>query len=186
MKLPFMFTTGDAILYEISSPFPSIMDPLPIKTKTGAGGKESTTTSTLSKDSLNPNSLLNAMMQQDEAIYLYPASTSTPFERNFFSDSLNECSNWQNSVVPMGSDSILKHEQISQSQDMNPTLSGDHAGLFADNRNSDLYNIMKHLGIDFEDIQHMQQNEEFFRTDFSSEDDFRDIDLTDEILVLTI
>ena len=41
MKLPFMFTTGDAILYEISSPFPSIMDPLPIKTKTGAGGKES-------------------------------------------------------------------------------------------------------------------------------------------------
>ncbi|ELR58343.1 Aryl hydrocarbon receptor [Bos mutus] len=182
MKLPFMFTTGDAILYEISNPFPSVMDPLPIKTKNGAGGKESTTTSALSKDPLNPSSLLNAMMQQDEAIYLYPASTSTPFERNFFSDSLNECSNWQNNVVPMGSDSILKHEQISQSQDMNPTLSGDHTGLFADNRNSDLYNIMKHLGIDFEDIQHMQQNEEFFRTDFSGEDDFRDIDLTDEIL----
>lgn len=182
LKLPFMFTTGEAVLYEVTNPFPPIMDPLPIRTKNGAGGKDSATKSTLSKDSLNPNSLLNAMMQQDESIYLYPASSSTPFERNFFNDSQNECSNWQNNVAPMGSDNILKHEQIGQSQEMNPTLSGDHAGLFPDNRNSDLYSIMKHLGIDFEDIKHMQQNEEFFRTDFSGEEDFRDIDLTDEIL----
>ncbi|XP_058929984.1 aryl hydrocarbon receptor [Kogia breviceps] len=182
MKLPFMFTTGEAVLYEVTNPFPPIMDPLPIRTKNGAGGKDSATKSTLNKDSLHPSSLLNAMMQQDESIYLYPASSSTPFERNFFSDSQNECSNWQNNVAPMGSDNILKHEQIGQSQEMNPTLSGDHAGLFPDNRNSDLYSIMKHLGIDFEDIKHMQQNEEFFRTDFSGEDDFRDIDLTDEIL----
>ncbi|XP_059789934.1 aryl hydrocarbon receptor [Balaenoptera ricei] len=183
MKLPFMFTTGEAVLYEVTNPFPPIMDPLPIRTKTGAGGKGSATKSTLNKDSLNPSSLLNAMMQQDESIYLYPASSSTPFERNFFSDSQNECSSWQSNVAPMGSDNILKHEQIGQSQEiMNPTVSGDHAGLFPDNRNSDLYSIMKHLGIDFEDIKHMQQNEEFFRTDFSGEDDFRDIDLTDEIL----
>nr|XP_030712994.1 aryl hydrocarbon receptor [Globicephala melas] len=182
LKLPFMFTTGEAVLYEVTNPFPPIMDPLPIRTKNGAGGKDSATKSTLSKDSLNPSSLLNAMMQQDESIYLYPASSSTPFERNFFNDSQNECSNWQNNVAPMGSDNILKHEQIGQSQEMNPTLSGDHAGLFPGNRNSDLYSIMKHLGIDFEDIKHMQQNEEFFRTDFSVEEDFRDIDLTDEIL----
>ncbi|XP_065740466.1 aryl hydrocarbon receptor [Phocoena phocoena] len=182
LKLPFMFTTGEAVLYEVTNPFPPIMDPLPIRTKNGAGGKDSATKSTLSKDFLNPSSLLNAMMQQDESIYLYPASSSTPFERNFFNDSQNECSNWQNNVAPMGSDNILKHEQIGQSQEMNPTLSGDHAGLFPDNRNSDLYSIMKHLGIDFEDIKHMQQNEEFFRTDFSGDDDFRDIDLTDEIL----
>ncbi|XP_030712994.2 aryl hydrocarbon receptor [Globicephala melas] len=182
LKLPFMFTTGEAVLYEVTNPFPPIMDPLPIRTKNGAGGKDSATKSTLSKDSLNPSSLLNAMMQQDESIYLYPASSSTPFERNFFNDSQNECSNWQNNVAPMGSDNILKHEQIGQSQEMNPTLSGDHAGLFPGNRNSDLYSIMKHLGIDFEDIKHMQQNEEFFRTDFSGEEDFRDIDLTDEIL----
>ncbi|XP_029089195.1 aryl hydrocarbon receptor isoform X2 [Monodon monoceros] len=182
LKLPFMFTTGEAVLYEVTNPFPPIMDPLPIRTKNGAGGKDSATKSTLSKDFLNPSSLLNAMMQQDESIYLYPASSSTPFERNFFSDSQDERSNWQNNVAPMGSDNILKHEQIGQSQEMNPTLSGDHAGLFPDNRNSDLYSIMKYLGIDFEDIKHMQQNEEFFRTDFSGEDDFRDIDLTDEIL----
>uniref|UniRef100_A0A8C3VXY8 Aryl hydrocarbon receptor n=1 Tax=Catagonus wagneri TaxID=51154 RepID=A0A8C3VXY8_9CETA len=182
LKLPFMFATGEAVLYEITSPFPPIVDPLPVRTKSGANGKDSATKPSLSKDSLNPSSLLSAMMQQDESVYLCPASSSTPFERNFFSESLNEYSNWQNSIVPMGSDNILKHEQIGQSQEMNPALSGDHAGLFTDNRNSDLYSIMKHLGIDFEDIKQMQQNEEFFRTDFPGEDDFRDIDLTDEIL----
>ncbi|XP_038412945.1 aryl hydrocarbon receptor [Canis lupus baileyi] len=182
MKLPFMFTTGEAVLYEITNPFPPMMDPLPLRTKNGASGRDSATKSTLNKDSLNPNSLLAAMMQQDESIYLYPSSSSTPFERNLFNDSMNECSNWQDNITPMGSDSILKHEQIGHSQEMNPTLSGVQPGLLPDNRNSDLYSIMKHLGIDFEDIKHMQQNEEFFRTDFSGEDDFRDIDITDEIL----
>uniref|UniRef100_A0A480ZVH5 Aryl hydrocarbon receptor n=1 Tax=Sus scrofa TaxID=9823 RepID=A0A480ZVH5_PIG len=182
LKLPFMFATGEAVLYEITSPFPPTVDPLPVRTKSGANGKDSATKSSLSKDSLNPSSLLSAMMQQDESVYLCPASSSTPFERNFLSESLNEYSSWQNSVAPMGSDNVLKHEQIGQSQEMNLTPSGDHAGLFPDSRNSDLYSIMKHLGIDFEDIKHMQQNEEFFRTDFPGEDDFRDIDLTDEIL----
>ncbi|XP_045649053.1 aryl hydrocarbon receptor [Ursus americanus] len=182
MKLPFMFTTGEAVLYEITSPFPPMMDPLPIRTKNGASGRDPATKSTLNKDSLNPSSLLAAIMQQDESIYLYPASSSTPFERNLFSESVNECSNWQDNITPMGSDSILKHEEIGHSQEMNPPLSGGQSGLFPDNRNSELYSIMKQLGIDFEDIKHMQQNEEFFRTDFSVEDDFRDIDLTDEIL----
>lgn len=181
-KFPFMFTTGEAVLYEITSAFPPMMDPLPIRTKNGTSGRDSATKSTLSKDSLNPSSLLAAIMQQDESIYLYPASSSTPFERNLFNEPVNICSNWQDTVTPMGRDSILKHEEIGHSQEMNPTLSGGQSGLFPDNRNSDLYSIMKQLGIDFEDIKHMQQNEEFFRSDLSVEDDFRDIDLTDEIL----
>lgn len=181
MKLPFMFATGEALLYEVTNPFPPIMDPLPIRTKNGANGKDSATQSTLSKDSPHPSSLFSAVMQQDESIYLCPASSSAPFERNFLNESMDTCSNWQDSIAPAGND-ILKHEQIGHSQEMNPTLSEAHGGLFPDNKNSDLYSIMKHLGVDFEDIKHMQQNEEFFRTDFSGENDFRDIDVTDEIL----
>ncbi|XP_036750384.2 aryl hydrocarbon receptor [Manis pentadactyla] len=173
VKLPFMFTTGEAVLYEITSPSPPVMDP--VRTKNGASGSDSATKSTLNKDTLNPSSLLAAMMQQDESVYLCPASSSsTPFERNFFNESVSDC-------TAMGSDNILKHEQIGQSQEMNPALTGAHTELSPD-KNSDLYRIMKHLGIDFEDIRHMQQNEDFFRTDFSGEDDFRDIDITDEIL----
>lgn len=179
VKLPFMFTSGEAVLYEIANPFPPMMDPLPVRTKSG---KDSAPKAPLTKDSLHPSSLLNAIMTQDESIYLCPASSSsTPFETNFFDESMDTGSSWQDSIAPMGSD-ILKHEPIGQSQEMNPAHSEGHGGLFLDNKNSDLYGIMKHLGIDFEDIKHMQQNEEFFRTDFSGEDDFRDIDITDEIL----
>lgn len=181
VKLPFMFATGEAVLYEITNPFPPMMDPLPVRTKNGAGGKDSATQSTLNKDSPHPSSLLSAIMQQDESLYLCPASSSASFDRNFFNESMNKCSDWQDSIASMGND-ILKHEQMGQSQETNLTLSDGHGGLFPDNKNCDLYSIMKHLGIDFEDIKHMQQNEEFFRTDFSGEDDFRDVDITDEIL----
>ncbi|XP_004676798.1 PREDICTED: aryl hydrocarbon receptor [Condylura cristata] len=178
LKLPFMFATGEAVLYELTSPFHAMLEP--VRGKNGAR-RDSATKSTLNKDSLNPSSIFAAMMQQDESIYLYRTSNNAPFERNLFTESLNEHSNWQASIEPKGNGNILKHEQIGQSQEMNPTLSGGHAGLCPDNKNGDLYNIMKHLGIDFEDIKHMQEDEEFFRPDFSSEEDFRNIDV-DEIL----
>ncbi|XP_073921185.1 aryl hydrocarbon receptor isoform X2 [Castor canadensis] len=181
MTLPFMFTTGEAVLYEIASPFPPVLDPLPVRTKSSTGGKDCATKSTPSTDSPHPTSLLSSMMQQDESIYLYPASVAAPLERKMFSESISECSNWQNSIAPLGNDNILKHEQIGQPQEINSALSGSHTGLFPDNKNSELYSIMKNLGIDFEDIKRMQ-NEEFFRSDFSGEVDFRDIDITDEIL----
>ncbi|KAM6202183.1 aryl hydrocarbon receptor [Rhynchocyon petersi] len=180
-KLPFMFTTGEAVLYEVTNPFPPVMDPLPIRTKSSTSAKDSASKSTLNKDSLNPTSILGAMMQQDESIYLYPASNTVSFERNFLNKSVNEHSHWQdNSPVK---DDNLKHEQVSRSQEMNTLiLSEDHAGLLPDSKHGDLYSIMRNLGIDFEDIKHMQQNEEFFRADFSGEDDFGDIDIADELL----
>ncbi|XP_076978462.1 aryl hydrocarbon receptor [Tamandua tetradactyla] len=181
-KLPFMFTTGEAVLYEMVSPYLPVMDAVPTGSKSHASGTDAAAKSTLNKDSLNPSSLLAALAQQDESIYLYPASNTVPFERNFFHESGNGCRNWQDNSAPMGNDNILKHDQVGQSQEMNMTLSGGYAGLAPDTKNSDLYNIMKNLGIDFEDIKHMQQNEEFFKTDLSGEDDFRDIDITDEIL----
>ncbi|XP_006880330.1 PREDICTED: aryl hydrocarbon receptor [Elephantulus edwardii] len=182
MKLPFMFTTGEAVLYEVANPFPPMIDPLPLRTKSSSSAKDSAAKSTLNKDSLNPSSLLGARMQQDESIYLYPASNTVPFERNFLNKSMNQCNNWEDHITPVGSENPLKHEQVTQSQEMNLIVSEDQAGLFPDNKNSDLYSIMKNLGIDFEDIKHMQQNEEFFRADFSGEDDFGDIDIADELL----
>nr|AAT35817.1 aryl hydrocarbon receptor [Cavia porcellus] len=179
VKLPFMFTTGEAVLYETSKSFPPGMDSLPTQTKSATNGQGSATLST-EKGSPHPTSLLASMMQQDESIYHCPASNTVPFETNFFND-LIEYSNWQDGIAPMRNDNIFKHKQIGQTQEMNPMLSGGHTVPFSDNKNSELYSIMKNLGIDFEDIKCMQ-NEEFFRTDASSEVDFRDIDVRDEIL----
>ncbi|XP_032763540.1 LOW QUALITY PROTEIN: aryl hydrocarbon receptor [Rattus rattus] len=181
MTLPFMFATGEAVLYEISSPFSPIMDPLPVSTKSNTSRKDWAPQSTPSKDSFHPSSLMSALIQQDESIYLCPPSSPTPLDSHFLMDSVSECGSWQGSFAAAGSEALLKHEEIGHTQDVNLTLSGGPSELFPDNKNNDLYSIMRNLGIDFEDIRSMQ-NEEFFRTDSSGEVDFKDIDLTDEIL----
>nr|AAA56897.1 Ah receptor [Rattus norvegicus] len=181
MTLPFMFATGEAVLYEISSPFSPIMDPLPIRTKSNTSRKDWAPQSTPSKDSFHPNSLMSALIQQDESIYLCPPSSPAPLDSHFLMDSMSECGSWQGSFAVASNEALLKHEEIRHTQDVNLTLSGGPSELFPDNKNNDLYSIMRNLGIDFEDIRSMQ-NEEFFRTDSSGEVDFKDIDITDEIL----
>ncbi|XP_065686850.1 aryl hydrocarbon receptor isoform X1 [Patagioenas fasciata] len=185
MKLPFMFATGEAVLYEVSFPVSSLMDPSQMKNKstTGKGTKAA-----LHNDSVDPNSLLGVMLRQDESVYLCPpASQKLSFERNFFADSRDELggggsSGWTGNLLPAGNHSILKQELVQCSQDSTIPLPEDSAALFQDNKTSDLYSIMKNLGIDFEDLKCIQQDEEFFKTELSGMDDIGDIDITDEIL----
>ncbi|GAB0184552.1 aryl hydrocarbon receptor [Grus japonensis] len=185
MKLPFMFATGEAVLYEVSFPMSNLMDPSQMKNKstTGKGAK-----ATLPNDSVDPNSLLGAMLRQDESVYLCPpASHKLSFERNFFADSRDELSGvvssgWTDNLLPAGNHNVLKRELMECSQDSTVLLPEDSAALFQDNKTSDLYSIMKSLGIDFEDLKCIQQDKEFFKTELSGMDDIGDIDITDEIL----
>ncbi|XP_075275330.1 aryl hydrocarbon receptor isoform X1 [Opisthocomus hoazin] len=185
MKLPFMFATGEAVLYEVSFPVSSIMDSSQPKNKStmGKGAK-----ATLHNDSVDPNSLLGAMLRQDESVYLCPpASHKLSFERNFFADSRDELGSgvsrgWTDNLLPTGNHNILKQELMECSQDSDVPLPEDSAALFQDNKTSDLYSIMKNLGIDFEDLKCIQQDEDFFKTELSGMDDTGDIDITDEIL----
>ncbi|NXC22654.1 AHR protein, partial [Corythaeola cristata] len=185
MKLPFMFATGEAVLYEISFPASSLMDPSQLKNK-NTTGKEAK--AKLHSDSVDPNSLLGAMLRQDESVYLCPpASHKLSFERNFFADSRDELSggvssSWMDNLLPAGNHNILKRELMEYSQDSTVPLPEDSAALFQDNKTSDLYSIMKNLGIDFEDLKCIQQDEEFFKMELSGVDDIGDIDITDEIL----
>ncbi|KAF2983312.1 hypothetical protein EK904_000826 [Melospiza melodia maxima] len=185
MKLPFMFATGEAVLYEVSFPMSSLMDPSQPKSKStvGKGAK-----ATLHDDSVDPNSLLGVMLRQDESVYLCPpASHKLSFERNFFADSRDELGGvvsggWTDNLLPAGNHNILKRELMECSQDTTVPLPEDSAALFQDNKTSDLYSIMKNLGIDFEDLKCIQQDEEFFKTELSDVDDIGDINITDEIL----
>ncbi|XP_036615333.1 aryl hydrocarbon receptor isoform X2 [Trichosurus vulpecula] len=183
MKLPFMFATGEAVLYKVSFPFPAFMDPTPGRTKGPGAGKDSAPKQPQSQESFHPSSQLSAMLQQDESVYLCPPAPHTaPLQRGFGSETVEDLSgivtgDWQESLLALGNEDMLPQEHLQLSHE----ASMDHTGSFPDNRNGELHSIMKSLGIDFEDIRNMQQ-EEFFRTDFSGEDDIRDIDLTDEIL----
>lgn len=187
MKLPFMFTTGEAVLYEVTFPQLGLMDSSQAKAKSGFG-KGAASKATQPKQPVDPSSLLGALMQQDESVYRCPpASNKISFEKNIFTDTRGElgdavASDWQDNIFPMGNSSILKQEQSECPQNNNLLLPEDNVGLFQDNKNSELYNIMKTLGIDFEDIKYFQQDEEFFKNELSDTDDIRDIDITDEIL----
>ncbi|XP_062979696.1 aryl hydrocarbon receptor [Elgaria multicarinata webbii] len=186
MKLPFMFATGEAVLYELTFPPPGLMDSSQAKVKSGIG-KGAVSKATLRKESVDPNSLLGAMLQQDESVYLCPpASNKISFERNLFVDNRDElgnvmANNWQDNIL-MGNNSILKQEQTEGPQESNLMLPEAGVGLFQDNKNNELYNIMKTLGVDFEDIKCFEQDEDFFKSELSGVDDIRDIDITDEIL----
>ncbi|XP_028926672.1 aryl hydrocarbon receptor [Ornithorhynchus anatinus] len=182
LKLPFMFATGEAVLYEVTFPFPALMDPLQVRMK-GGTAKEPTAKSALDPDSLHPGSVLGAMLRQDESVYLCPpAPSALPLERSFLNAAPDELSrilarDWQDDLLPVGDGNGATREPSKR-----PPDGQDQEGLFAESKNSDLYDIMENLGIDFEDIKHMQQDEEFFRAEFARGDDLGDIDITDEIL----
>lgn len=186
MKLPFMFATGEAVLYELTFQ-PGLLDSTQAKVRGGIG-KGPASKAILLKESVDPNSLLGAMLQQDESVYLCPpASNNISFERNFFTDARDELGNaivsdWQDNILPVGNNSFLKQEQNECLQESSLMLPKNSMGLFQDNKNSELYKIMKSLGIDFEDIKCIQQDEEFFKNVLSEAEDIRDIDITDEIL----
>ncbi|XP_034258066.1 aryl hydrocarbon receptor isoform X1 [Pantherophis guttatus] len=188
MKLPFMFATGEAVLYEVAFPQPGIMDSSQTKVKSGIG-KGAASKVALCKESVDPNSLLGAMLQQDESVYLCPpASNKISLERDFFADTRGELSsmmarNWQDGLLSVGNNSILKQELTDCPQDSNLMVPEENVGLFQDNKNCELFSIMNMLESDFNGIDfNFQQDDEFFKNDFAGVDDIRDGDITDEIL----
>ncbi|XP_070582625.1 aryl hydrocarbon receptor isoform X2 [Erythrolamprus reginae] len=188
MKLPFMFATGEAVLYEVTFPQPGIMDSSQTKVKSGIG-KGAASKAALCKESVDPSSLLGAMLQQDESVYLCPpALNKISLERDFFADTRGELNsmmarNWQDALLSAENNSILKQELADCPQDSNLMVPEENIELFQDNKNSELLNIMNILEIDYDDIDlTFQQDDELLKNDFAGVDDTRDGDITDEIL----
>ncbi|KAJ8351538.1 hypothetical protein SKAU_G00230140 [Synaphobranchus kaupii] len=75
LHLPFTFATGEALLYQTSYPIPGFSDSLANKGKGGKAKKGKA-----SKDDPDPNSLLGALMRQDESVYVAsrPCRPSSP------------------------------------------------------------------------------------------------------------
>uniref|UniRef100_F7E2S9 Aryl hydrocarbon receptor n=1 Tax=Monodelphis domestica TaxID=13616 RepID=F7E2S9_MONDO len=180
-KLPFMFTTGEAVLYEVTFLLPGPLDAAPVRPKQGSGpGGEGAAGHPWGQGSFHPTSILGSVLRQDEAVYLCPpAPRAAPLDRSFGSEMAEDLRGLMSGDWPGGSADLLKREQglFSHEAGLDPP------GALADGGPGDLYGIMRSLGLDFEDLRHLQR-EEFFRTDLSGGDDMGDIDpdLTDEIL----
>ncbi|XP_044149080.1 aryl hydrocarbon receptor isoform X1 [Bufo gargarizans] len=180
-QLPFIFATGEAVLYETSFPFPGLMGPSQNKLK-GSSSKGSTAKATANEAPVNPASLLGAMLRQDESVYICPPAANTFSFESFYKDGKSDLSNnfWQDTLVPVANNNMKLEDRVF-SQVKSAPQSSEVTGVFPEAKNNELYNIMRSLGIDFDDLEVMQRDDEFFRNEFEYPD-IGDIDVADEIL----
>ncbi|KAF6715473.1 Aryl hydrocarbon receptor [Oryzias melastigma] len=70
MHLPFTFATGEALLYQTAHPLLGFPDPCQDKAKGGKPKKSKVGGGSSSSEELNPKSLLEVLMSQDESVYV--------------------------------------------------------------------------------------------------------------------
>ncbi|XP_072009897.1 aryl hydrocarbon receptor isoform X2 [Engystomops pustulosus] len=178
-QLPFIFTSGEAVLYEASFPFPPLMGPTQNKPK-GSSSKGTPAKATVSEAPVNPASMLGAMLRQDESVYICPPASNTFSFDNFYKDSDLSGKFWPNNRVPVANNN-MKQEERSFPQVKSTTQVSERMDVLPEVKNNELYNIMTNLGIDFDDLEMIQQDEEFFRNEFDYPE-IGDIDVADDIL----
>ncbi|KAJ8415873.1 hypothetical protein AAFF_G00404300 [Aldrovandia affinis] len=152
LKLPFNFTTGEAVLYDVNG--------LSMEGDTGQGK---------STRSLDPNSILGAMLKQDESVYVcVPAQNRSSFQHGALADDGEDMDqifsdDWQDSILSLSENGIFK----SESRDCS-------------NEDKDLLSFMKSLGICREDLELIQKDEQFLKVSLDEQGDIMDV--ADEIL----
>ncbi|XP_018596065.2 aryl hydrocarbon receptor 1a isoform X2 [Scleropages formosus] len=166
LKLPFSFTTGEAVLYDTALPR-SLADSM------SGSMAPSGVDSAPSKDmeSVDPNSLLGAIMKQDDSIYVsVPGRNKVPMHGSELTGAMGGLSNvftteWVDSVLSLSKNSFFKQQQSKR---------------FTEDKNTDLPSFMKTLEICREDLELSQQDEEFWKVNLHGNTDI--MDAADEIL----
>ncbi|CAM9533853.1 unnamed protein product [Lampetra planeri] len=94
LHLPFTYATGEAVLYECSFALPPSLDPMQPKGHGGGGrgkkglGSKGAAGGSGARGSLDPDSLLGAMLRQDESVYVCPPDPvpKFSFSKSYFSE----------------------------------------------------------------------------------------------------
>ncbi|XP_027005831.1 aryl hydrocarbon receptor 1a [Tachysurus fulvidraco] len=164
LMLPFSFTTGEAVLYDMSfSGIPS--GPEPIASVAPGDSNQLKLPS-----GLDPNSLLGSMLKQDESLYVCPLGSDEPSARDHEEgeDELGGIfsSNWQKSILSLPETPLFKPDPVISSE--------------GEENNCELMSLMGSLGITPEDLELLQQEELFLNIELDGRYGFEDF--TDEVL----
>nr|XP_042715507.1 aryl hydrocarbon receptor-like isoform X2 [Chrysemys picta bellii] len=175
MHLPFTFATGEALLYQMPYPLPGFPDPFHSKGKNNRSKKNSHSKGGRSqKDNVDPNSLLGAMMRQDEAVYVsHPASTPKhSFSSNLFSH-LGESGlfgtggeNWNAVANPLSSGENGPKQELDDLRQGDPVLTTlDSLSISSDENcsNAELFSALEGLGLNAEDLELLLLDERMVR-----------------------
>ncbi|XP_043545698.1 aryl hydrocarbon receptor-like [Chiloscyllium plagiosum] len=188
LQLPFNFATGEALLYEGNCSILGLMDPAFHKTKENVARAIAGTPRR--PESLDPDSLLGAVLSQDKSVYVSAPSQiqNFSFERTLFNKSeeteLSDFfpSDWEEILFSEGT-SIEKMEITNcvQPQKSFPAPE-ENVDVLVNSIGSELYNTMKNLDIGLEDFDLISQDETFLRVNWDETGDINNITLNDEIL----
>nr|ACT79400.1 aryl hydrocarbon receptor 1 [Carassius auratus] len=160
MMLPFSFTTGEAVLYDMNLAR-SQSNTIPSDTTALDDSNQARSTGTV-----DPDSLLGSMLKQDKSIYVCPADEHSVSVQGLENEDLGGIfsSSCQESALSLSESSLFKQERVVNS-------GGDDS--------CEILNFMGSLGIGPEDLKFLQ-DELFLRIDLGGQNDVAD--LTDGIL----
>ncbi|XP_062302825.1 aryl hydrocarbon receptor 1b isoform X3 [Osmerus eperlanus] len=174
MHLPFTFATGEALLYQTSYPIHGLTDSLQGKGKSSKSkkGKADKTF----KDSLDPSSLLGALMRQDESVYVcQPAvEPKMSFHSSLFSEQPGEGGdNGGFSGGRLGGDSwsaVLDgvphpNGELSSFDPLLATLDSLSLEGGEGCSNSELFSALENLGLNAEDLELLLLDERMIRVE---------------------
>ncbi|XP_056156914.1 aryl hydrocarbon receptor 1b [Lampris incognitus] len=172
MHLPFTFATGEALLYHTSYPLHGFPDSSQGKSKGGNTKKSRLDRS--SKDELDPNSLLGALMSQDESVYVCQADTEpkASYHGSLFSEQQQrESDGFGGSLGGSSWNTVangLTVEQHSEPSSYDPLLSTlDSLSLEEDVTcsNSELFSALENLGLNAEDLELLLLDERMIKVE---------------------
>uniref|UniRef100_UPI00398F861A aryl hydrocarbon receptor 1b n=1 Tax=Pristiophorus japonicus TaxID=55135 RepID=UPI00398F861A len=174
LHLPFTFATGEALLYEAACSNPGRLDPFQAKGRSSRGKRSVSSKTEKESRNLDPSSLLGAMMQQDDSVYVcHPASDPKySYSSSFFSEAGGSgCTagdNWQ--LVPSDASELSQQEVISGQLD--PLLSAlDSLNLAGEDNclNSELFSALENLGLGADDLELLLFDERMVRVETNPE-----------------
>ncbi|MCI4374588.1 hypothetical protein PGIGA_G00007880 [Pangasianodon gigas] len=169
LMLPFSFTTGEAVLYDMNL----------TKSLSGTPSGPESIPSVAPGDSnqlklpsgIDPNSLLGSMLKQDESIYVSPSGSDEPMRTRDPEEEEEELggifsSNWQKNILSLPETSLFKPD---------PAISSG-----GEESSCELMSFMGSLGITPEDLELLQQEELFVNIELDGQYGFEDF--TDDVL----
>lgn len=196
MHLPFTYATGEALLYQSNHPIAGFRDDA--YDKNGSKSKKSRT-ERLSRNGLDPGSLLGALMSQDESVYVcQPAlEPKMSFHSSFFGDQMGfseaepsglprswgEPSNGM--VGPVVTQAATSFDPLLATLD---SLSLEGQGVVDSEdggcSNGELFGALEGLGLSAEDLELLLLDERMIRVEMDPErvPTLEDLLTNDEIL----
>lgn len=196
MHLPFTYATGEALLYQSNHPIAGYRDDA--YDKNGSKSKKSRT-ERLSRDGLDPGSLLGALMSQDESVYVcQPAlEPKMSFHSSFFGDQMG-FSEAEPSGLPRSwgepSNGIVGQVVTQPATSFDPllatldSLSLEGQGVVDSEdgscSNGELFGALEGLGLSAEDLELLLLDERMIRVEMDPErvPTLEDLLTNDEIL----